>query len=421
MSDTRARWFLAIGLVSLVTACGGATREKGAARTTTAPASTTTGSASTTTVAPADAGSWSLIPDGPNALGRPGAWTGRELLVAQSACCGELGSVNLAAYNPATSTWRKLPPTPLTPRIGAAGIWTGTEMIVAGGLANAAGTADHADPVTDGAAWDAATNTWHPIAAMPTTLAGLDPTSVWTGQEMLVWSSDPASATRTGAREVVLAYNPSTDTWRSLPLTGLTPRAYAVTVWTGKELVTWGGLNSDFTTAYGDGARLDPVTGTWRVLPPAPVPARGRATAVWSGREVLIWGGDTAPGTEIGRGAAYDPATDQWRALPGSPLRAKNMSTGVWTGHFFLVIGGATAVLPVPGPGAAAYNPATNTWTALPVAPLYPPATNGPTYGADQRADSIAVWTGNSAVVVGGLDFQRQGARADGLQWTPAS
>lgn len=417
MKHGRWRWTILIVVPLLVASC---TRgpEKGAVSTT--AATSTTAPTSTTTPVAANAGTWSLIPSGPNLVSPPVVWTGTDVLVAQAGCCDELGSVNFTAYSPETNTWHELPPTPLTPRTFAAGAWTGTEMVVAGGLASPDGRADHAVPVTDGAAWDAATNTWHPISPMPTTLPAADPTAVWTGREVLVWSSAPGTADSKG-REVVLAYNPSTNTWRTLPPSGLTPRAHAITVWTGDELVVWGGLNSDFTAAYGDGARLDPVTGTWRRLPPAPVPARGQATAVWSGHEVLLWGGDTAAGTEVGKGAAYDPTINAWRALPLSPLRAKTLPAGVWTGRFFIVIGGsAGGTLPAPGPGAAAYDPSTNTWAALPAAPLYPPGVTSPTFAADQREDGAAIWTGKAVVLVGGFDLRQQGPRADGIEWTPA-
>jgi N-acetylneuraminic acid mutarotase len=190
--------------------------------------------------------------------------------------------------------------------------------------------------------------------------------------------------------------------------------------------VVWGGLDTNWTTAYGDGALLDPLTGTWHRLPTAPVPARGYAGAAWSGREVLLWGGVTGSGqagqVSVGQGAAYDPVANRWRALPLSPLRAKTSPAAVWTGHFFIVIGGsANGVLPAPGPGAAAYDPATNTWTALPAAPSYPPPDpNGPIGPADQRADGLAVWTGTAVVLIGGSDFVRQGSRSDGITWTPA-
>ena len=331
--------------------------------------------------------------------------------------------MHLTAYDPATNTWDALPPTPLTPREFAAGAWTGTDMVLARGQASADGDAEHAVAVTDGAAWHATTNTWRPIAPMPTTLPGGEPTAVWTGREVLVWSSVPGTPNSNG-REVVLAYNPSTNTWRTLPSSGLTPRADAVTVWTGTELVIWGGINSDsdFTAAYADGARLDPSTNVWRRLPPAPVPARAMATAVWSGHEVLLWGGDTAAGSEVGKGAAYDPRTNTWRALPLSPLRAKTLPSGVWTGRFFLVIGGsANGSLPAPGPGAAAYDPKTNSWTALPSAPRYATGQNAPTAAADQREGGVAIWTGKAVVLAGGLDYRQQAPRSDGVEWTPSS
>ena len=191
----------------------------------------------------------------------------------------------------------------------------------------------------------------------------------------------------------------------------------------------WSGLSSypdaatKSTIGYSDGARLDPATDTWRRLPLAPVPARGDATAVWSGREVLLWGGDTGAGTEIGKGGAYDPATNQWRALPFSPLRAKERPASVWTGRLFVVIGGSAPgyQLPVPGPGSAAYDPSTNTWTALHAAPLDPiPGSTEPPIAADQRQDGLAVWTGKSIVLVGGWDGTQQANRSNGLEWTPA-
>jgi len=423
----RATAALLGALVAAAAACGGTTASHPSA-TTRSPVSTT--APATTTTVPADAGTWALVPQGPNPVGTPAAWTGTDVLVPRAGCCDDAGSVDLAAYDPAGDAWHQLPPTPLSLRSGAAGAWTGTEMVVAGGFASPDGLASDASPATDGAAWDAVTNAWHLIAPMPVALPAFASTAVWTGTEVLVWSSSPATPDAAG-REVVLAYNPSTTRWRTLPPSGLTPRHGAVAVWTGDRLVIWGGLDTDFTTAYADGAILDPVTGTWRRLPVAPVPARGYAGAAWSGHEVLIWGGETGASaqaratvglTSVGRGAAYDPATNRWRGLPLSPLRAKSSPTAVWTGHLFIVIGGsATGVLPAPGPGAAAYDPATNTWTALPPAPSYPPPDpNGPTGPADQRVGAFGVWTGTAVVLVGGSDYVEQGPRSDGLRWTPA-
>jgi N-acetylneuraminic acid mutarotase len=425
MRHNHQRFLIVVVMLFVIAGCGSSGNGKAEPPTTTAPTFTKTGPAPTTPTTTskkvaAAAGAWSLIPDAPKSVGRPVAWTGTEVLVGGFGCCGEMPSADLAAYNPATNTWRSLPPSPLTHRRQAAGAWTGTEMIVSGGSASPDSDDSHAAPATDGAAWNAATNTWHPIAAMPTTLPGEDPTAVWTGREVLVWSS--AASPGEGGREVVLAYNPSTDKWRSLPPSGLELRTNAVVVWTGKELVVWGGLSSDLRYPVEDGARLDPVTGKWRRIEESFVSPRGRAAAVWSGHEMLVWGGDAGGGV-VGDGTAYDPATNRWRDLPASPLRAKVDAAGVWTGHSFVVIGGATeqgSGLPVPGPGAAAYDPSTNTWTALPAAPPYP-APAGPAFAADQRAEGLAVWTGKSVVLVGGNDRSTQANRVDGIKWTPVT
>jgi hypothetical protein len=129
----------AVALLVVVASCGGGETGRPSSSTTRASSTTkaattstaTTAAPSPTTRPPADAGSWSLIPDGPQSLGRPFAWTGTALLAAKSGCCAEVASVDLAAYDAATNTWRSLPPTPPTPRDDAVGAWTGSEMIVA--------------------------------------------------------------------------------------------------------------------------------------------------------------------------------------------------------------------------------------------------------------------------------------------------
>ncbi len=426
------RWAVVTTVIGVLTlsACGndtgpGSSGSSSTARTTTPPAATGTAPPTSATSTTPVAGAWSRVPAGPSNAEMPAAWTGKELLVTPVGCCGQLAAVNLAGYDPALGRWRTLPPAPLTPRNGAVGTWTGTELIVAGGHASADASADHATPAADAAAWVEATNSWHTIASMPAALSSSgQSTAVWTGSEMLVWSSQRGIAEAGGlpAREAVMSYDPAADRWRSLPISGLAPRTGAAVVWTGRELFVWGGESGD--QVRGDGARLDPADSTWRPLPRAPVPARGQMAAAWDGREVLLWGGRLANGSEVGKGAAYSPTADSWRALPLSPLRAKRQPAGVWTGRVFLVIGGVAGWrFPVPGPGSAAYDPARDAWTALAPAPPQPPVSEGErpaTWGADQRAGAIAAWTGAPALIVGGYDFTMQGPRADGLAWTPS-
>jgi hypothetical protein len=86
---------------------------------------------------------------------------------------------------------------------------------------------------------------------------------------------------------------------------------YAETVvWTGRELLLWGGGFSfrNGSRAF-QGAAFEPRTKTLRPIPDAPVPSRWWHSAVWTGKEMIVWGG-TAGRHERRDGAAYDPGSD---------------------------------------------------------------------------------------------------------------
>ena len=61
---------------------------------------------------------------------------------------------------------------------------------------------------------------------------------MWTGSEMIVWGGDAYRAVlNTGGR-----YNPSTDSWTATSTTNApTARIGHTAVWTGSEMIVWGG------------------------------------------------------------------------------------------------------------------------------------------------------------------------------------
>ena len=132
----------------------------------------------------------------------------------------------------------------------------------------------------------------------------------------------------------------------------------------------WGGGDLEFGgAAHADGAAYNPATGKWRTLPAAPIGANEGAANVWTGTQMLVWGGSNCTlcgGSEVGAGAAYDPATNTWTAMPGSPLLATNLPAGVWTGHEMVVFSCRSSSQAT---DAAAFDPATNQWRSLPAAP----------------------------------------------------
>jgi len=178
--------------------------------------------------------------------------------------------------------------------------------------------------------------------------------------------------------------------------------------WTGRQLVVWGGGagGGGNWQPSAAGAAYDPATDRWQVLPPAPVPARIGASAVWTGREVLFWGGQAGPDTTFADGAAYDPATRRWRVLPPAPIGPRTEHQAVWTGREMIVWGGYCGGYHVNT--GARYDPPSNSWTPT-------STTNAP----DGRIAHAAVWTDSEMIVWGGYNFQQNEFFNTGGRYNP--
>lgn len=342
------------------------------------------------------------------------------LAVAAALTVGTVPRADATPSAPALTlhgSWQKLPAAPVSKLpVITVGAWTGRAMIIHGVNFTTAGTrgvtfayrpatkswvrlANGPRPAsvetTDVAAWtgsrllvmgltngsyNPATNTWRAIARPGMSFGGA--VTGWTGRQFLAWGGTCCdSSTRDG-----IAYNPATNTWRKLPTAPLRARADAAGAWTGRELVVAGGrrLPSKPST-YRDAAAYNPATGNWRKLPQMPTVLPAAGSALWDGKEVLFLSGTSA------RGLAYRPATNSWRLLPAMPLPRSGFAA-VWTGHYALVWGGLSGRFPTWQPPAygEAYNPATNKWIALPGAPVH------------GRAYPTSVWTGHQMIVWGG-------------------
>lgn len=197
-------------------------------------------------------------------------------------------------------------------------------------------------------------------------------------------SGDPDQFTRAAADR---------GSWRNVATPPIPAAGGMAAAWTGRELVVWGGSaaasGDDRGGSWrpaGTGAAYDPAADRWEVLPPAPIPGRVGATAVWTGKEVLFWGGASGHEKFFGDGAAYDPAARTWRVLPPAPIAARSDHEAVWTGREMFVWGGIEQCCPIDSeihdPAAAAYDPATSQWRRLPDVP-------GPWSGDDGTAVTL--------------------------------
>jgi N-acetylneuraminic acid mutarotase len=158
-----------------------------------------------------------------------------------------------------------------SPRSGHTAVWTGSKMIIWGGISGD-------QYVNTGGVYDPASDSWTATSTTNAPTAYADFRAVWTGSEMIVWGGPFYG----GAK-----YNPDTDTWSPMtPNNDLhAPMAGFTAVWTGSEAIFWGGFENT-------GSRYDPATDSWTAASTASAPsARYGHTAVWAGSEMIIWGG----------------------------------------------------------------------------------------------------------------------------------
>jgi hypothetical protein len=258
--------------------------------------------------------SWRRIPPGPLGQSAPptartrhsAVWTGREMIVWGGYERRRTRRTG-AAYDPRTDRWRRIAAAPLSPRVDHAAIWTNDEMLVWGGSRRIRG--GRARLLLDGAAYDPEADSWRPLAPAPLRPAPVavlgqgveaEVDAVWTGSTAIFWNGHGGAA-----------YLPAGDRWRRLPPPPEPLRYWKPTdtfTWTGREAIAFGGTAPhDSGKFVQTAAAYDPATRRWRMLPPAPIAGRDRHAAIWTGRDLLVWGGCCRGSRHHRDGALYRP------------------------------------------------------------------------------------------------------------------
>ena len=180
---------------------------------------------------------------------------------------------------------------------------------------------------------------------------------------MIVWGGVGVGGfiVNTGGR-----YNPGTDIWTATNTTNAPAgRSGHTAVWSGSEMIVWGGTVDVSGTFLNTGGRYNPSTDSWTATSTTNAPAgRWTHTAVWTGSEMIVWGGAVGNIPVLNTGGRYNPGTDSWTATSttGAPA-ARDFHTAVWTGSEMIVWGGDVAGSTVLNTGGR-YNPSTDGWTA---------------------------------------------------------
>jgi N-acetylneuraminic acid mutarotase len=273
---------------------------------------------------------------------RSATWTGSEMIL-----WGDLGIDTSQGYRyrPASDTWQACSTNSApSPRQHFSTVWTGTRLIVWGGY-GPTGVSNKWSLYNSGYSYDPTNDTWTVISTNSAPAPRLYHSAVWTGSEMIIWGGGTnligyGQRFQDGAR-----YRPASDTWTSMASSGAAePRSAHTAVWTGSEMLVWGGATHGGAT-ISSGGRYRPASNSWLSVSEAGVPAARKSHAGhWTGSKLLVWGGIADADVYLKSGGQYDPVTDSWQATPlmGAPS-GRSVFGSVWTGNEFLLWGGFTA------------------------------------------------------------------------------
>ena len=234
------------------------------------------------------------------------------------------------AFNPGTNSWNTRASLP-APRWRTNGAVTINNVLyLPGGLATT-----HTRTLY---AYSPFSNGWTTKAQMPVA-GGCGGSAVISSIMYVLVGCDATTSPTSGAKGILLRYDPATNTW-STRAPSPTPHQFPAVAAVGGKLYVIGGKNgSGVTTATGH--VYNPATNTWSTKAPLPA-ARLSATAHALGSRIYVVGGNDALGGYSRAVYAYDPASNTWKAV-ASMLTARATLGSATTGGILYAIGGASS------------------------------------------------------------------------------
>ena len=223
--------------------------------------------------------------------------------------------------------------------------------------------------------------------------------SVSLGNKLFIWGGRYCNGNQWDHLNNGGIYDAKQKQWINIPVTNEVPaRKDASIVWTGKEIIIWGGYikhSSGIWILSNTGISFNPETYTWSSLKTINAPAaRYRHTALWTGGQMIVWGGIGRQDQGLADGAIYDPKTSTWSLVDAPQFKIGNHDPLVaWTGSIMIVWGGqdTTSSSSSAFPDTVAfYNPTNNTWSK-----------RDRLIGPRQSTDNSAFWTGSEMIVWG--------------------
>jgi N-acetylneuraminic acid mutarotase len=288
---------------------------------------------------------------------RKGGW--RLALVGLLAAAGAATVALLAGGGEAdgvragSGRWVSLPSSPLSrTEVGAARL--GRFVYVVGGFLPPEGT------TTDQVArYDTETRAWGLAAPMP--IGVNHPALAASGGHLYVYGGFAGAVGLQGETDALQRYDPATDSWATLPGSGVR-RGAATLAPVGRFLYAIGGATQ------GVAQRLvqvyDTREGSWSAGPSMRVAREHLASGVIADRIIVIGGRDAGRNLEVAE--VFDPRTRKWKRLPPLLTARSGFGAAVVRGHLVAVGGeqlaeGDETIAPV-----EIYDPQEKHWRKLP-------------------------------------------------------
>lgn len=187
------------------------------------------------------------------------------------------------------------------------------------------------------ARYDPLTNAWQKLNNLPTgLLASKDrPTVLWTGTELLIWGGNGATD---GYR-----YNPISNSWTTMSaINAPTARNFYLSCFTGTELLIWGGLDATNGTALNTGFRYNLAGNSWNGMTTTNAPGfLFGAACVIDGNAMYVYGGSSS-NVYSNKMNRYDLVTNTWtqNTPAGTAVPVRSNANMMSAGGFIYMFGG---------------------------------------------------------------------------------
>ncbi len=256
-----------------------------------------------------------------------------------------------------------------------------------------------------------AQNTWSMITVPSFVDARGQGSMVWTDSLLYIYGGTNSSQKFNS----FITYNPTNNTWTNDVLSsGLSGKVGVSSVFTGTDIIVYGGHDGSY--AYGEGRSLNVSTNTWNssnistVNNPGP---RNGHSAVWTGSEMIIWGGYTGPfanSTIASGGKIYNPNSNTWRNMSTlNAPSARGRHSVMYTGQYMLIWGGNTNTSGnvITLSDGAAYDILNDTWLPLTL-----------TNPLSARYDAYSCYINDRIIIFGGYNYETSTYKSDGAAFT---